>query len=181
MDGPNVLILDEPTNDFDVETLSALEDLLDSFAGTLVVVSHDRYFCERVTDHVYALLGDGKVRHLPRGIDEYLQLRELSDHLPLRSGDGKQSSSSSLGGGGGEPSAVSAGERRAAKKALTRLERAIAACDKTEAQLHEQLSEHASDYEKCVQLNEELRETLERKNEAELEWMVLAEQLEAAD
>lgn len=178
MDGPNVLVLDEPTNDFDVETLTALEDLLDSFGGTLIVVSHDRYFCERVTDHVYALLGDGTVRHLPRGIDEYLELRELSDHLPLRAGDGNQGSPSSPNAVGVGTPTMSAGELRSAKKALTRLERTIAACDKEEAQLHVQLSEHAGDYEKCVQLNEQLRTTVERKHRAEVEWMALAEQLE---
>ena len=75
MGGPNVLVLDEPTNDFDVETLTALEDLLDSFAGTLLVVSHDRYFVERVCDTTVALLGDGAVRHLPGGIEEYLKRR----------------------------------------------------------------------------------------------------------
>jgi ATP-binding cassette subfamily F protein uup len=71
MGEPNVLFLDEPTNDLDIDTLTALEDLLDSWPGTLVVVSHDRYFIERVCDNVYALLGDGGVTHLPGGIDQY--------------------------------------------------------------------------------------------------------------
>ena len=75
MDSPNVLLLDEPTNDFDVETLTALEDLLDSFGGTLLVISHDRYFLERVCDRFVGLLGDSKLRDLPGGIDEYLKLR----------------------------------------------------------------------------------------------------------
>ena len=75
MGEPNVLLLDEPTNDLDIDTLTALEDLLDGWPGTLVVVSHDRYFVERVCDNVYALTGDGKIRHLPGGIEQYLELR----------------------------------------------------------------------------------------------------------
>jgi len=79
VNGPNVLLLDEPTNDLDVEMLTVLEDLLDTWPGTLVVVSHDRYFLERTTDSVYALLGDGQIRHLPNGVDEYLERRR---HAP---------------------------------------------------------------------------------------------------
>ena len=73
---PNVLMLDEPTNDLDTDTLAAVEDVLDGWPGTLVVVSHDRYLLERVTDHQMALLGDGKLRGLPGGVDQYLELRE---------------------------------------------------------------------------------------------------------
>src|SRR5690606_23200346 len=75
MDEPNVLFLDEPTNDLDIETLTQLEDLLDGWPGSLVVISHDRYFMERTTDRIYALLGDGTLRMLPRGVDEYLERR----------------------------------------------------------------------------------------------------------
>src|SRR5690606_30390185 len=75
---PNVLILDEPSNDVDTDMLAAMEDLLDSWPGTLIVVSHDRYFLERVTDQQYAILG-GRLRHLPGGVDEYLKLRAASD------------------------------------------------------------------------------------------------------
>src|SRR5215212_4492839 len=75
MEEPNVLLLDEPTNDLDVDTLTALEDLLDGWAGTLVVVSHDRYALERMCDRQLALLGDGRLRDLPGGVDEYLRLR----------------------------------------------------------------------------------------------------------
>lgn len=75
MDSPNVLLLDEPTNDFDIETLTELEDLLDSFGGTLIVISHDRYFLERVCDRFVGLLGDGQLRDLPRGVDQYLEDR----------------------------------------------------------------------------------------------------------
>ena len=76
MADPNVLLLDEPTNDLDTDTLAAMEDLLDAFPGTLVVVSHDRYLLERVTDHQVALLGDGSLRALPGGVEEYLRIRE---------------------------------------------------------------------------------------------------------
>ena len=79
MGEPNVLLLDEPTNDLDIDTLRALEDLLDGWPGTLVVVSHDRYFVERVCDNVYGLMGDGRVRHLPGGIDQYLELRHTAE------------------------------------------------------------------------------------------------------
>lgn len=180
MDGPNVLVLDEPTNDFDVETLTALEDLLDSFGGTLIVVSHDRYFLERVTDQVYALLGDGKIRHLPRGIDEYLEIRQASDQVSLvNSGSvGASVQPSTNSPTSNEP--LSSGELRAVKKQLSKLERAIATADKEEAALHTQLAEHASDFEKCVELNAALADVIARKNDAETQWMVVAEQLEGS-
>ncbi len=178
MDGPNVLILDEPTNDFDVETLTALEDLLDSFGGTLIVVSHDRYFLERVTDQVYALLGDGAVRHLPRGIDEYLEIRQASDHLPLVNSGSLGESAGGQGPSGGSVSTMSSADLRVVKKQLAKLERVISTADKQEKTLHNQLAEHASDFEKCVRFNDELAEVLVRKNAAETEWMTVAEQLE---
>lgn len=178
MDGPNVLILDEPTNDFDVETLTALEDLLDSFGGTLIVVSHDRYFCERVTDLVFGLLGDGTVRHLPGGIPEYLKIRQETDHVPLMADEPGFTPDADVSNA--SAAALDATQTRAAKKQLSRLERTIAACDKEEQKLHDQLAEHATDYEKCAELNSALIESKERKHAAELEWMELAEQLEGA-
>ena len=179
MDGPNVLILDEPTNDFDVETLTALEDLLDSFGGTIIVVSHDRYFLERVTDQVYALTGDGLVRHLPRGIEEYLEIRQASDHVALvNTGSGAGSGDSAAAATSGP--ALSSADLRAVRKQLSKLEKAIVAADKQEALLHQQLSEFASDFAKCAELNAELAAVLERKNDAETEWMVVAEQLEGS-
>ena len=178
MDGPNVLILDEPTNDFDVETLTALEDLLDSFGGTLIVVSHDRYFCERVTDLVFGLLGDGTVRHLPAGIPEYLKIRQETDHVPLMADE--QGLTPDADVSSESAAALDATQTRAAKKQLSRLERTIAACDREEQKLHDQLAEHATDYEKCAELNSALIESKERKHAAELEWMELAEQLEGA-
>ena len=82
MTEPNVLLLDEPTNDLDIETLTELEDLLDGWPGTLSVVSHDRYFLERVTEHVVALLGDGKLSFLPGGVDEYLERVRAARRAP---------------------------------------------------------------------------------------------------
>jgi ATP-binding cassette subfamily F protein uup len=111
MDAPNVLMLDEPTNDFDIETLTELEDLLDSYGGTLLVVSHDRYFLERVCDRFVGLLGDLKLRDLPRGVDEYLELRHASLQ-PSQSAANKGKTSS-------------AAEERQLKKDLARVERQI--------------------------------------------------------
>ena len=111
MDAPNVLMLDEPTNDFDIETLTELEDLLDSFGGTLLVVSHDRYFLERVCDRFVGLLGDLQLRDLPRGVDEYLELRNRQN-APVQSLATKAKTSN-------------AAEERQLKKDLTRVERQI--------------------------------------------------------
>ena len=111
MDAPNVLMLDEPTNDFDIETLTELEDLLDSFGGTLLVVSHDRYFLERVCDRFVGLLGDLQLRDLPRGVDEYLELRNRQN-APVQSSTTKAKTSN-------------AAEERQLKKDLTRVERQI--------------------------------------------------------
>jgi ATP-binding cassette subfamily F protein uup len=110
MDSPNVLLLDEPTNDFDIETLTELEDLLDSFGGTLIVISHDRYFLERVCDRFVGLLGDGELRDLPRGVDQYLEDRERSLTVQSGTSTGKVSN---------------AAQQRTLKKDLTRVERQI--------------------------------------------------------
>lgn len=169
MSGPNVLVLDEPTNDFDVETLAALEDLLDSFGGTLLVISHDRYFLERVCDRIVGLLGDGTVRDLPRGIDEYLGL--LAD---MRSDSPRGSAPSDRAPA---PGPSSAGEQRALAKELSKLERRIARGDQQEAALHEQLAQHATDHEKLATLTAELDAVLADKAEAESAWMLAAEQL----
>jgi ATP-binding cassette subfamily F protein uup len=154
---PNVLLLDEPTNDLDTDTLAALEDLLDSWAGTLVVVSHDRYLVERVCDTTVALLGDGTLAALPGGIEEYLERRR---HIV-------------------EPTAPEARERkgdpRATRKELTRIERSIANFDKREKVLLAQLAEHATDYAKVADLDGQLREVVTAREAAEHEWLELAE------
>jgi ATPase subunit of ABC transporter with duplicated ATPase domains len=154
---PNVLLLDEPTNDLDIDTLAALEDLLDTWPGTLVVASHDRYLVERVTDTAYGMLGDGRLTHLPGGVEEYLGLVAL------------------------EPAPAAARAKaptvdsRAAKKELARLERTIARLEQREATLHEQLAANATDYEKITALDAELRSVQREKSETEDAWLSLAE------
>jgi ATP-binding cassette subfamily F protein uup len=163
---PNVLLLDEPTNDLDIETLNVLEDFLDGWPGTLVVVSHDRYFLERVVDSVWALLGDGQISMLPRGVDEYLERRAADLHLsapPTVAGSKAKSGSA---------------EDRAARKAMTRVEKQLARIDAREAQLHVLLAEHAADYARLATLGAELDEVLAEKESLELEWMEAAEILE---
>lgn len=177
MGGPNVLVLDEPTNDFDVETLTALEDLLDSFGGTLLVISHDRYFLERVCDRVVGLLGDGTVRDLPRGIAEYLELRtaDLAAGAPRSpSAPAAPGSTAALDSGGGE---LSAAEQRALAKEMSKWERRIAKADQRERELHERLAEHATDHEKLAELTALLEGAIADKAEAENAWMAAAEQL----
>ena len=170
MGGPNVLILDEPTNDFDVETLSALEDLLDSFAGTILVVSHDRYFLERVCDNFVGLLGDGKVWDLPGGIDEYLSRRAsaVENALPpARTGAASNSG----------PKRQRADER-ALKKELARLERAISKADAEEATLHAELARNATDHVKVTELHTKLEAVIAIKRAAEDAWMTTADSLD---
>ena len=160
---PNVLLLDEPTNDLDVDTLTALEDLLDTWPGTLVVVSHDRYFVERVCDSVVALLGDGSLAALPGGVQEYLGRRRASRATaPRLAGDRQR---------GGDTRA----EARAARRELTRLERRIAELDRREAALHGELAEHATDHVRVSQLDAELRVVAADREAAETAWLELTE------
>jgi ATP-binding cassette subfamily F protein uup len=159
MTEPNLLLLDEPTNDLDIETLAALEDLLDGWPGTLVVVSHDRYFLERTTDRVLALYGDGTLRDLPGGVDEYLaRVRPApAEEPPARR--------------------ERSGDTRAAKKELVRLERLVERCERDEARLHAALAKAATDYEAVSKLDAELREVQARKAEAEEQWLLLSEEV----
>ena len=162
MGEPNVLVLDEPTNDFDVETLSALEDLLDGFAGSLIVVSHDRYFLERVCDDFVALLGDGTLRDLPGGVDEYLALRGSAPDAMAESRRVVEQPRSS------------AAHERDQRKALARLERQIERLSAQEVQLHAQLAEHATDYARVATLDAQLREVTAERVRVEEEWLGLA-------
>jgi ABC transport system ATP-binding/permease protein len=164
---PNVLLLDEPTNDLDVDTLTQLEDLLDGWPGTLVVVSHDRYLLERACDTVVALLGDGKITHLPGGIDEYLRRR-------AEAGDAAAATPAS------QAKPVSnAAQQRAARKEAARLERRMEALAATEARLHEQLVEAATDPERLMALDRELKAVVAEREEVELEWLAAAELAES--
>lgn len=174
MEGPNVLVLDEPTNDFDVETLSAFEDLLDSFGGTIVIVSHDRYFIERVCDNFVGLLGDGKIRDLPGGVDEYLKLRADAPDVGL--GASTPVGAAAIGGRSQSPAGKQQRlDERAQKKEMTRLERIIAKADSDEKSLHAELAEHATDHVRVTAISSELEEVIARKHEAEEAWMVAAD------
>ncbi|SDR16513.1 ABC-F family ATP-binding cassette domain-containing protein [Actinopolyspora saharensis] len=175
MGEPNVLVLDEPTNDLDIDTLQQLEDLLDGWPGTLVVVSHDRYLIERVCDHVVALFGDGGITHLPGGIDEYLQHRQSL----LESGDqnlGKQAQQQESKSGKGS-SGRSGSEERAARKEMSRVERQLDKLSEREQNLHTELAEAANDPDQLQKLNSQLQQLREQKDELENRWMELAEQL----
>jgi ATP-binding cassette subfamily F protein uup len=184
VDEPNVLFLDEPTNDLDVDTLTELEDLLDGWPGSLVVVSHDRYFLERVTDHVIALLGDARLSYLGGGVEEYLQRRARQ---AVSSGSG--SGGSGAGSPAARPSEQAAGltgaaagpgtaaTQRAARKELQRLERQLARASDREARLTAALAEAASDYTRLIELGAELRAVQDEKAHLEEQWLTVAEDL----
>ena len=166
LDEPNVLLLDEPTNDLDIETLTVLEDFLDGWPGTLVVVSHDRYFLERVCDTVHGLYGDGTVRLLPRGVEEYLEHRRAT--LALEAAAAAP----------GAPSAVpptDAATQREARKTMARLERQMDKLRSEEDRLHTELADAASDFERLAELDTELREVVARREALEEEWLEVAE------
>jgi ATP-binding cassette subfamily F protein uup len=154
---PNLLLLDEPTNDLDTDTLAALEDLLDGWAGTIVVVSHDRYLLERVCDTTVALLGDGSLAALPGGVEEYLERRAAAADAAVEERRAKR------------------GDTRAARKELTRLERRIETLQKREATLHDQLAAHATDYAKVAELDAQLRDVVAEREAAEEAWLELAD------
>jgi ATP-binding cassette subfamily F protein uup len=157
MDSPNVLLLDEPTNDFDIETLTELEDLLDSYGGTLIVISHDRYFLERVCDRFVGLLGDKKVRDLPRAVDEYLELRHQSLQPEISAPKEKKSSN--------------AAEERQLKKDKVRLERQMQKADGRIAELENEQENAAFDADRLQEITNELTVLRAEKNKLEEEWL----------
>ncbi len=165
---PNVLLLDEPTNDLDIETLNVLEDFLDGWPGTLVVVSHDRYFLERTCDAVWALLGDGSLVMLPRGVDQYLEHRR-EQHRQAQA----PSPAASM-----EPTRSGSAEEREARKTLARVERRLARVQEHEAALHADLAAHATDHERLVELDTRLREVSATREALEEEWLEAAEVLD---
>ncbi len=171
---PNVLLLDEPTNDLDTDTLAALEDLLDGWPGTLVVVSHDRYLLERVCDRQVALLGDGTIRDLPGGVEEYLRLRRAA-----QAASGPLAPTGRVDGARNDDDAgPSQAEVRAARKELARLERRLAKIGELELRLHERMAAQATDHEAVLALDAELRALAAERAELEDEWMVVAEAAE---
>ncbi|WP_444229974.1 ABC-F family ATP-binding cassette domain-containing protein [Corynebacterium durum] len=166
---PNVLLLDEPTNDLDIDTLQELESLLDSWPGTLVVISHDRYLIERICDSTWALFGDGRLTNLPGGIDEYLRRRR------------DMAGSGVIAGGGS--AAVAEKKRDAAadhktRKAMTSLERKITKLQEREQGITAKMAEVATDMDALNELNTELAGVRDEIETLEMEWMELGEQLE---
>jgi ATP-binding cassette subfamily F protein uup len=166
MDSPNVVLLDEPTNDFDIETLTELEDLLDSYGGTLIVISHDRYFLERVCDRFYGLLGDGALRDLPRGVDQYLEQR--ADAVNKQSGSTVKSGSSST-----------AAEERQLKKDLARVEKQIAKGKERVALLLAEQERESLDHIRLGEITSELSAAAQELQSREEEWLEITLSLES--
>ena len=183
MTEPNVLLLDEPTNDLDTDTLAAVEDILDSFPGTLVVVSHDRYLLERVTDHQVALLGDGSVRDLPGGVEQYLRLRrEAAGPAQGAAASASSPTTSIAGGARTERGATSGAKRHEARKALARIERRMERSSQAVAALHVRMEEISADPARVGELAELGRELVAAQAahaELEEQWLEAAEALEA--
>ena len=162
LDEPNVLLLDEPTNDLDIDTLTVIEDYLDDWPGTLIVVTHDRYFLERVTDVTYALTGGGRVDLLPGGIEQYLANREASEPAPSRQEPQRSES-------------ASARERRTGKE-MARIEAQLAKLDERIAAMHEEMADAAADHVRLGELNSELNEMVARKDLLEEAWLSAADE-----
>ena len=163
MGSPNLLLLDEPTNDLDVETLAALEDLLDSFAGVLIVISHDRYFLERTCDRFYGLLGNEELRDLPKGIEQYLELREAIRERELAHKVEKGISN--------------AAEERLIKKEIAKLDKQIAKVVAEEAALKAEEEAASFDHQRLLEISEKLREVSSRRQELENQWLELSERI----
>ncbi|HEV8571350.1 MAG TPA: ABC-F family ATP-binding cassette domain-containing protein [Actinoplanes sp.] len=166
---PNVLLLDEPTNDLDTDTLASLEDLLDSWPGTMIVASHDRYLVERVTDTAYGMFGDGRLVHLPGGVEEYLA-RAAAPALPAAAMPAPPS----------RDDGMSAAELRSARKDLARLERQLAKLEERIVALNESLAEHGSDYDKIMELDARLKAAQTERAQVEEAWLELAERVPEA-
>jgi ABC transport system ATP-binding/permease protein len=165
MDSPNVLLLDEPTNDFDIETLTELEDLLDSFGGTLIIISHDRYFMERVCDRFVGLLGDKRLRDLPRGVDQYLEERSAALQIPGKEIKGKGISS--------------AADQRQLKKDLVRVERQIQKLKEKIAELEIDQEGAAFDAAELAKVSAEIDLESRELNQREEEWLQITLSLES--
>ena len=199
LDEPNVLIMDEPGNDLDTDMLAVMEDLLDTWPGTLIVVSHDRYLLERVTDQQFALIG-GKIRHLPGGVQDYLDMTEaikngkdpFADEKAGKTGKGRKNGdavsadSSTSAGDSGDVADSAATAPKLTGKAYHEASRRVSAIERKLAKLEEQKSDvesqmaahDPSDYEGLNKLNEQLQAVTDESESLEMEWMELSEQLE---
>jgi ATP-binding cassette subfamily F protein uup len=163
MDSPNVLLLDEPTNDFDVETLTALEDLLDTYAGTLIVISHDRYFLERVCDRFVGLLGDEALRDLPGGVDQYLDLRSEMIAQSISAQPKKTISD--------------AAQVRLIKKEIARLEKQIEKVSQEETALVAEQESAAFDHQRLIEVGDKLQSIQAQRQKLEEEWLELSDKI----
>jgi ABC transport system ATP-binding/permease protein len=164
---PNVLLLDEPTNDVDTDMLTATEDLLDSWPGTLIVVSHDRYLLERVTDQQYAIL-DGRLRHLPGGVDEYLKLAQQTTASTVRAAASTPA-----------PQSISGAELRAAQKEIAAIDRRLTRlADQIAAKHHELAGHDQSDHIGITRLTQELRKLEDDVAALESRWLELSDVVE---
>jgi ABC-type multidrug transport system ATPase subunit len=161
LEEPNVLLLDEPTNDLDIDTLNVIEDYLDGWPGTLIVVTHDRYFLERVADVTYALPGGGRCVLLPGGIEQYLAQRVAAEAPPVAPTRERGETASARG-------------RRTGKE-LARIENQLAKADERIGLLHQTMADAAADHVRLGELNDELRELQARKDALEEEWLALAD------
>ncbi|MDR1999691.1 MAG: ABC-F family ATP-binding cassette domain-containing protein [Frankiaceae bacterium] len=169
---PNLILLDEPTNDVDLDMLTALEDVLDSWPGTLIVVSHDRYFVERVTDQQYAIIG-GRLRHLPGGVDEYLRLSAAPSSAPGPAG-------ASVSRPPDAPASLGGAQDRAVRKELAAVERKLQRLAEQAAAIHRRMAAHDhSDYQGVLALAEQLRATEAEVESAEARWFELSELFES--
>jgi hypothetical protein len=196
--GPNVLLLDEPTNDIDIDVLTALEDLLDGWPGTLLVVSHDRWFLERVTDVVLAVTPEGRLRPLPGGVEEYLRLSRggwggtgtsAGAAAGESAGTAPTGAAASGGTSAGTVARTSAGPAptpasgarsetavaRAARRTMQRIERRLARLESDEAALHERMAEAGTDYARLQRLDADLRALVGERAALEEEWLEAAE------
>ena len=199
LDEPNVLIMDEPGNDLDTDMLAVMEDLLDTWPGTLIVVSHDRYLLERVTDQQFALIG-GKIRHLPGGVQDYLDMTEaikngkdpFADEKAGKTGKGRKNgdavsadSSTSAGDSGDVADSAATAPKLTGKayheasRRVSAIERKLAKLEEQKADVESQMAAHdPSDYEGLNKLNEQLQAVTDESESLEMEWMELSEQLE---
>lgn len=199
LDEPNVLIMDEPGNDLDTDMLAVMEDLLDTWPGTLIVVSHDRYLLERVTDQQFALIG-GKIRHLPGGVQDYLDMTEaikngkdpFADEKAGKTGKGRKNgdavsadSSTSAGDSGDVADSAATAPKLTGKayheasRRVSAIERKLAKLEEQKADVESQMASHdPSDYEGLNKLNEQLQAVTDESESLEMEWMELSEQLE---
>ena len=199
LDEPNVLIMDEPGNDLDTDMLAVMEDLLDTWPGTLIVVSHDRYLLERVTDQQFALIG-GKIRHLPGGVQDYLDMTEaikngkdpFADEKAGKTGRGRKNgddvsadSSTSAGDSGDVADSAATAPKLTGKayheasRRVSAIERKLAKLEEQKADVESRMAAHdPSDYEGLNKLNEQLQAVTDESESLEMEWMELSEQLE---